>query len=254
MAGSDLLEHAIAGHGGRELWDSLQEVNLRLSAGGLAFSSKLQGAAVRGVNARVSTRSQHVVFSPYPRDGQRGLLRPDGSVRIETDAGEVVRERADARGAFAGLRHRFWWDSLDMLYFGTYALWTYVCSPFVFAGPGYEVTEIEPWSEHGERWRRLAVTFPPGIQTHSREQVFHVDDAGLIRRHDYTADPIGAWAKVAHYLLDYEDFAGLRVPTRRRVYPRRGDGRSRPWPRLVWIEVGDVSASGADRQTSVQGL
>ena len=192
---------------------------------------------MRDVEARVSTRGQHVTFTPYPRPGQRGVLEQDGSVRIETDAGEIVQRREHARSAFADLRHKLWWDRLDILYFGTYAMWTYISAPFVFAREGFRVRELDPWDENGARWRRLAVTFPAGIHTHSSEQVFYFDERGLIQRHDYTAEPIGNWAKAAHYCHEHRTFDGLVVPTRRLVYPRRRDNRPRSRPRLVWIEV-----------------
>jgi hypothetical protein len=238
---SGLLEQAIAAHGGRELWESAREISARLSSGGLAFASKLQGAAVRDVEARVSTRGQRVTFTPYPRAGQRGVLEPDGSVRIETDAGEVLERREHAREAFADLRHKLWWDRLDILYFGTYAMWTYLSAPFVFAREDFRVRELDPWQEDGARWRRLAVTFPAALHTHSREQVFYLDERGLIQRHDYTAEPIGGWAKAAHYCLDHRSFDGLVVATRRVVYPRRSDNRRRSHPRLVWIEVASAA-------------
>jgi hypothetical protein len=241
MGEGPLLERAIAAHGGEELWHSAREVTARISSGGLAFASKFQGAAVRDVEARISTQGQHVTFSPYPRAGQRGVLEADGSVRIETDAGEVVSRREGARARFADLRHKLWWDRLDLLYFGAYAMWTYLSAPFVFAREEYAVYELEPWSEGGEEWRRLAVTFPDGVHTHSREQVFYFDSSGLIRRHDYTAEPIGGWARAAHYCHDHEPFDGLVVPTRRRVFPRRADGRPRRWPRLVWADVTSAS-------------
>jgi hypothetical protein len=236
----ELLEQAIAAHGGRELWESASAISVRVSSGGLAFASKLQGAAVRDVEARVSTRGQHVTFAPYPEQGRRGVLEQDGSVRIERDEGEVLARRARARDAFADLRHKLWWDRLDILYFGTYALWTYLSAPFVLSRNDFAVRELDPWEEDGSRWRRLAVSFPPGIHTHSREQVFYFDEAGLVRRHDYTAEPIGGWAKAAHYCFDHERFDGLTVPTRRLVYPRRPDNRARRRPRLVWIEISDA--------------
>jgi hypothetical protein len=232
-----LLERAIAAHGGRELWESARAITARLSAGGFAFASKLQGAAVRDVEARVSTRGQHVTFTPYPRPGQRGVLEADGCVRIESDAGEVLERREHARAAFADLRHKLWWDRLDILYFGTYAMWTYLSAPFVLAREGFRVRELDPWAEGRARWRRLAVTFPPGVHTHSAEQVFYIDERGLIQRHDYTAEPFGGWAKAAHYCHDHRSFDGLVVPTRRLVYPRRRNNRPRSRPRLVWIEV-----------------
>jgi hypothetical protein len=233
----ELIEQVIAAHGGRELWNGAREVRVRVSAGGLAFASKLQGSAVRDVQASVATDVQRVSFSPYRRAGQRGVLEPDGSVRIESEDGQTLARRERPRGAFADVRHKLWWDALDILYFGTYAMWTYLSAPFVFAREDFEVRELEQWGERGERWRRLAVRYPEGIHTHCAEQVFYVDEAGRMRRHDYTAEPIGAWARAAHYLHDHRDFDGLLVPTRREVFPRRRDNRPRARPRLVWIDV-----------------
>jgi hypothetical protein len=218
-------------------WDRAGEVVVQLSSGGFAFASKLQGHAVRGVRARVATSGQRVAFEPYRDTGQRGVLEADGSVRIESSTGAVLDARDRPREAFGDLRHRLWWDRLDILYFGTYAMWTYVSTPFVFVREGYELRELEPWEEQGEVWRRLSVGFPEGVHTHSREQVFYIDGKGLIRRHDYTAEPFGEWARAAHYCFEHRSFDGLLLPTRRLVYPRRPDNTPRSRPRLVWIEV-----------------
>jgi hypothetical protein len=236
----ELVQRTVEAHGGAALWAEAREVGLRLSAGGFAFASKLQGGAMRDVEARVATRGQRVAFSPYPSEGRRGVFE-GGSVRIESDDGRVEEERPDARAAFPRLRRKLWWDRLDILYFGGQALWTYLSVPFVLTRPDYEVRELEPWNEDGEEtWQRLGVSFPAEVHTHSREQVFYVDAQGRIRRHDYTAEPFGDWAKAAHYCHDHERFDGLLVPTRRLVFPRRPDNRPRSRPRLVWIEVGDV--------------
>ncbi len=237
-----LVEEVIAAHGGPELWESASEISVRISSGGFAFASKLQGSAVRDVEARVCTSGQRVILAPYPRPGQRGVLEQDGSVRIETDSGQLIAIREHARDAFLDLRHKLWWDRLDILYFGTYAIWTYISTPFVFTRGDYQVRELDPWEEGGERFRRLAVKFPEDVHTHSREQVFYIDTNGLIRRHDYTAEPIGDWAKAAHYCLDHQFFDGLVLPTRRRVYPRKRNNRRRSRPLLVWIEVSRTTA------------
>jgi hypothetical protein len=238
--GRALAEQAIEGHGGMTAWEQAGEIVVQISSGGFAFASKLQGHAVRGVDTRVAKSGQRVVFEGYPDAGQRGILEADGSVRVET-AGAVTAARENPRAGFGDLRHRLWWDRLDILYFGTYAIWTYISTPFVFLREGYELRELAPWDERGERWRRLAVRFPEEVQTHSREQVFYIDQAGLIRRHDYTAEPFGGWAKAAHYCFDHRWIDGLLLPTRRLVYPRRADNRPRPRPRLVWIEVSEPS-------------
>ncbi len=233
----DIVEQAIAAHGGLDLWEGASEVSVQISSGGLAFASKLEGHAVRDVEARISVRGQHVILTPYPRPGQRGVLDQDGTVRVETEGEELVEARGNARGAFRDLRHKLRWDRLDILYFATYAIWTYLSTPFVFTREDYQVVELDPWVENGEPWRRLAVTFPEHVHTHSRQQVFYVDANGLIGRHDYTAEPIGGWAKAAHYCLDHRSFDGLVVPTRRRVYPRKPNNQRRSGPLLVWIEA-----------------
>lgn len=240
--GRALAEEAIEAHGGLDRWRRDPEVAVRLSAGGFAFASKLQGHAVREAIARVSTSSQHVVFDPFPERGSRGVLDTDGSVRTESPGGAPTRERPDPRPAFRRPRRQLWWDHLDILYFGTYAIWTYISSPFVFLDEGFALRELEPWQEEGQTWRRLAVTFPAGVQTHCREQVFYIDPDGLIRRHDYTAEPFGEWAKAAHYSYDHTSFDGLVLPRRRLVYPRRADNRPRAHPRLVWIEIAEPDA------------
>ena len=237
----ELAQRTIAAHGGLALWQGASEVRVKVSSGGVAFASKLQGSAVRDVQARVSTSAQHVIFEPYPRAGQRGVLEQDGSVRIETDAGELLEGRENPRSAFRDLRHKLWWDRLDILYFATYAMWTYLATPFVFADSEYELAELDPWEENGERWQRLAVRFPEHIHTHCRDQVFYIDSNGLIRRHDYTAEPLGSLARAAHYCLDHQSFDGLIVPTRRRVYPRKRNNQHSSRPVLVWIEVPTVT-------------
>jgi hypothetical protein len=109
--------------------------------------------------------------------------------------------------------------------------------------PGYEVEEAEPWRENGEVWSGLRVRFPEGVPAHSREQVYYIDGQGLIRRNDYTAEVFGSWAKAAHYCWDHRDFAGLVVPTRRRVMPRRRNGKPLRPVKLVGIEIDDVTSA-----------
>jgi hypothetical protein len=241
---SSLLSEAIAAHGGHERWRASPELEVRVSADGLALAAKFQRGGLRDLEARVSTEYQRTVFTPYPRRGYRGIFER-GAVRIESLDGKTVRSRSDPRAALSRPRRLLWWDDLDALYFGASALWTYLAIPFVFAAPGFHVRAGDPWEERGERWRTLAVTFPAEIHTHSREQLFYVGDDGLIRRHDYTAEEFGQWAKSAHYWFDYNDFAGLVVPRNRRVFPRRKDHRSRGHPLLVWIDVTAVSPVSA---------
>jgi hypothetical protein len=68
-----------------------------------------------------------------------------------------------------------------------------------------------------------------------------VDGEGRLRRHDYTAEVIGSYARAAHYSEDHRWVDGLLVPHRRRVYPRRRDGRPLGFPTLIWIDIDAVT-------------
>jgi len=153
----------------------------------------------------------------------------------------VIHQRSQPRDDLRSPRRLLRWDHLDLLYFGASSLWTYMATPFIFTETGFDVAARDQWVEHGQVWRRLAITFPADVHTHSRQQVFYVGDDGLIRRHDYTAEEFGSWAKSAHYWSDHTAFDGLIVPRKRRVLLRHSDGRSLSHPLLVWIDVHDVS-------------
>ena len=180
------------------------------------------------------------MLAPYPKPGQRGVL-DHNSVRIESDSGDVLAERADPRAAIRRLRRNFWWDDLDLLYFAAYALWGYMSAPFIFRRPGFELEEVEPWREDGEVWHGFQVRFPEDVPAHSREQRYYLDQRGLIRRNDYTAEVFGSWAKATHYCWDHKEFSGLVVPTRRKAMPRRRDGRPRRAVALVLLAIDDVT-------------
>ena len=236
-----LLDEVLAAHGGAGRFAAVGEIVWRVRSGGFAIGSKRAGRRLPIFEARIATDRPHTVISPYPGPGRRGVF--DGSddvVRIETDGGAVVAERAAPRAMFSRPRRAVWWDDLDVLYFAGYALWAYATAPFCFTRPGFEVSEIEPFAEGTSLRRRLAVTFAADVPAHSTEQAFHIDDTGLIRRNDYTAEVFGGWAKAAHYVDEYTAVDGLMVARRRRVYPRRPDGRPRPFPTLVSLDVSDA--------------
>jgi len=236
----DPLERTLEAHGGRAAWQAAREIVARARSGGFALASRGRARAFRACTVRVSTAEPRAVIEPYGGGGRRGVFLGD-RVRLETTAGALLAERRAPRAAFAGWRRALWWDRLDALYFGGYALWNYLTTPWLLVRPGVTVDEAGPWSEDGHAWQRLRVRFPPDVPTHSREQVFYVDAAGLLRRHDYTAEVFGSWATAAHYCHAHRRFDGLVLPTRRRVLPRARSGRRRPFPTLVWIDLDAVT-------------
>jgi hypothetical protein len=238
--GRDLLRLAIEAHGGEERWREVGALDLRYTAGGLGFAMKMRGLRPKRFDAHVDTDAPRATLRSFPKPGRRGLL--DGqAVRIETDTGELVASRERPADEFRKPRRLVRWDDLDLLYFGGYAIWGYATAPFHLMRDDVELAELEPWHEDGETWRRLRARYPPEIPVHSREQVFHFDEHGLLRRNDYTAKAFGSRAHAAHYSYDHRTFDGLVFPMRRRVHPRRGHGRPLRAVTIIAIEVESVT-------------
>jgi hypothetical protein len=237
-----LLEEVLEAHGGLERWREARTIQARVRSGGLLLRTRVPGNRFADYRLTAWVPEPRAVLDPFPRTGQRGAFER-GEARIESDAGEVIDARADPRPAFfglSGLRRNLRWDPLDSAYFAGYAMWNYLTTPYLLASDGVEVSEAGTWDERGEKWRRLAVRFPEGIVTHSTDQTFYFDAHGRLRRHDYVADVIGGWAKVAHYCADHVQAGGLVFPTRRWVRPIRPGNRSLPFPTMVWIQLADL--------------
>jgi hypothetical protein len=106
--------------------------------------------------------------------------------------------------------------------------------------PVSRLGELEPWDEAGQHWRRLRVAWPSHLATHSTEQTLYFGDDGLLARHDYDVE-IGGGTSAAHYVSDYDEVAGIRLPTKHRIFPRTPDGRSLAEPLVVSIDLSEVA-------------
>ncbi|MDX3853637.1 hypothetical protein [Streptomyces sp. AK02-01A] len=235
-----LLKDVIAAHGGLDRWNEFSTLTARVRGGGALWTIKGQEGVMDDVTTTIDLRRQFTSHTPFGGPGLRGSFTP-GRVAVEKDTGQVVEERFAPRESFAGHIQGTPWDLLHVAYFTGYAMWTYLTEPFSLAQPGAEVEEIDPWDENGETWRRLRVVFPEEFAAHCRENVYYVDDKGLIRRHDYVAEVLGSDPAVAaHYISDHRDVNGIVVPAARRVFLADEDGRPRPEPLIVSIGIEDV--------------
>jgi hypothetical protein len=217
---NELLDRAVAAHGGLDYFDQFQHVAADVAIGGALWS--LKGRPPRSnVRVTVDLHQERAVFAPFRLPNDYAVFTPH-RLTVETTQGAVVEERTNPRTAFAGHTRETPWDDLDQLYFSGYAMWTYLTVPFCLTWAGFAVAEIEPWREQEETWRRLAVTFPPDIASHSTHQTFYFGADGLLRRHDYAVEVAGGFP-AAHYVSDYQNVAGLQLATKRRVFPRQPD-------------------------------
>jgi hypothetical protein len=239
---SALLDEVLEAHGGLERWRAARTVQARVRSGGFLIRTRVPGNRFADYRLTVDMKEPRAVMDPFPRTGQRGVF-DRGEARIEGEGGEVLASRADPRAAFfgrAGLRRNLRWDALDSTYFAGYAMWNYLTTPLLLMRDGIRLAEGNPWREADQEWRCLEVDFPSDLDTHSPRQTFYVDSSRLIRRHDYTAEVVGGWAKAAHLVADHREFDGLTFPTRRRVRPRGPRNRVLPGPTLVWIDLDEI--------------
>lgn len=240
-----LLEEVMEAHGGRARWAATETIRGRVRSGGLLLRTRVPGGMLDDFRLEVGVGRVRAAAELGP--GQRGVF-DGGSVRIESGDGDVISSRADPRPAFfgpAGIRRNLRWDVLDAIYFAGYAWWNYLNAPYLLVRAGVEARETEPpgWAERG--WRRLEVTFPPGLDTHSPRQSFVYDEDLRLRRHDYVAEVVGRWARAAHMCADHIEVEGLVIPTRRWVRPVGPGGRALPFPTLVSLELSEVEVESA---------
>jgi hypothetical protein len=238
---SSLAQLAIDAAGGLDRWRQFETISARLAVGGVLWPLKHQQGVLDDVRVRVDQRKEWASHRPFGAPDLRTSFQPH-RVAIETTEGKTVEELLQPRDSFKGHSVDTPWSRLQLAYFAGYAMWTYLNTPFLLASDGVETEEVEPWRENGETWRRLKVTFPPNIASHSAVQTFYFDADGLLKRHDYDAEVLGG-TSAAHYVYRHEEFSGILVPTRRRVLGRGADRTSIPEPVMVSIDLSDVEFS-----------
>ncbi len=241
-----LLDEVLEAHGGRERWAKARTIRGRVRSGGLLIRTRVPGNGFRDGRIEAKVGDPVCTAAPFPRDGRRGVF-DHGAVRIEALDGEVLESRERPRELFfgrAGLRRNLRWDALDAAYFAGYAWWNYLNAPNLLAREGVEVREIEPWRAAGgggpETWRRLEARFPDDLDTHSPRQLFYYDRELRLRRHDYTPEVVGGWARAAHMCADHVQAGGLVFPTRRWVRPVGPRNRAMPFPTLVALALSEI--------------
>ena len=212
---NDLLDTAVAAHGSLDRWNRVTSITVNASITGAIWSVKNQGDALNDVRFDVDTTRERLTLDFVGQDKQ-SVFEPH-RVEIRRSDGALIGARDDPEKSFDGHRFETPWDDIHLGYFVGEALWTYLTTPFLYTWPGFATGEIAPVEVDGETWRRLKVTFPDHIKSHTREQISCFGPDGLLRRHDFTIDVNGG-APAMLYATDYRDVAGIIIPTTRRAW------------------------------------
>ena len=235
---NELLETAVAAHGGLDRWNQLNSITVDASITGALWHVKGKVDALKHVRLEADTKRERLTMD-YVGQDKRSVFEP-ARVVIERRDGTVIDTRDEPERAFDGHQLETPWDDTHVAYFSGEALWTYLNMPFLYTWPGFATEEIAPIDVDDEQWRRLKVTFPENIKSHTREQIACFGPDGLLRRHDFTIDIIGG-ATGLLYATDYRDVDGIVIPATRRGYAWQGDYQRVPEPLLVAIDMGEIT-------------
>ncbi|MEY2522603.1 MAG: hypothetical protein QOJ66_1168 [Ilumatobacteraceae bacterium] len=242
-----LLEKVLDAHGGLENWASATNLVAHLSLGGPFWAARGWPDVYADQTVVLDPQREHITFTPFTASDRTSVfdVGPE-RVAIETAEGRVIDERNDPRASFP-TNYEFAttrWDSIQVAYFASAAVWNYLTHPFGLTFAGVESREIEPWAEAGQTWRRLSVTFPQTNANHNAGQVFYYDERFMQRRMDYSPDVTGN-PLIAHYMYDEKTFDGFVFPTRRLVHRRNSEGIADQTFAPITLDVHSVSIETA---------
>jgi hypothetical protein len=234
-----LLEDALGACGGTDRWQRLKRFTVHMSIDGPLLARRGKGGLLKEIVVEGCTHTQSLCMTGFGAPDHRGVYQPE-RVAIERLDGQLLQERNNPRAAFIGQGDHTPWDDLHLAYFCGCSVWHCLTTPFLLAQTDVVTEELPSWRERGEIWRRLRAVFPPRIATHSSEQIFYFDAAGLQRRVDHGAID-AAQTQVANYCSAHQAFSGIVVPTLRRSQSLESDGARTVGPVRVDIEIFDAS-------------
>jgi hypothetical protein len=237
---NELLNLAVEAHGGLGRWNKVKSLKVAASITGAIWFVKGKGDVLKDVVMTVDTKAERLV-TDFPGQDKRSIFEP-ACIVMQTTGGTLIESRDNPEESFKGQQRETPWDDIHVAYFCGEALWTYLNTPFLYTHEGFKTEEIPSIHVDGEIWRRLKVTFPDYVKSHTREQISCFGPDGLLRRHDYTVDILGG-ATGLNYASDYRDVDGIIVPAKRRIYAYEGDYQLVAEPLLVSIDMGEISVA-----------
>jgi hypothetical protein len=234
-----LLEEILDAHGGTNRWHQFHSLEAHLIQGGALWALKGHASRLDDTRVTVDLTRQAASHHPFGRHDLKSQFTPD-RVDLVDAQGRSIETLLSPRDSFAGHELTTPWTGPQLAYFAGYAMWTYLNLPFLLAWPGVATEQLEPFELDGVKHRRLRFTLPPQIVSHCAQQTLYVDESGLIVRHDYDVEISGNTPAV-HWVSHYITVAGIKFPTRHRIYPRAPDGSALTDPLVVSIDVDEIT-------------
>ena len=231
-----LLELALDAHGGMKRWNELSDLVLETTLGGSLWAQVGIPSIMPTFQLSLSLRRQHVIM--YSKAAKERMLFEPLEVSLMPSRAETRYLKRPRQDLIEHLGSP--WTELQAGYFIGYAMWQYLTAPFLYAYPGFETEEVEPWHEDGETWRVLRITFPDHIEAHTKVQYSYYGPDGLLRRHRYGVDVLGGTMGV-NYASLYERVDGIMVPTKREVFACDAERNKIPSAPLVSIKLDRMS-------------
>jgi len=224
---NDSLLHRITkAHGGLDRWQQVESVQTKINIFGPILITKFKSPWLANITANIYTEKPFVSFHDFPEQGMTSIF--DGfNVYIYNANDKIISERNFYKDTSLKTKPRLRWDNLDLVHFLGYALWNYICSPFMFHKSQFECKQGDDWIEKdGSRLNTLNVTFPDSIPCLCRDQIFYFNQQGLLQRNDYTAEIFSPIAIGSHYCTQHKTVDGFIFPTHRTVFPRLWNGKA----------------------------
>ncbi|MFF8593826.1 hypothetical protein ACF061_20730 [Streptomyces sp. NPDC015220] len=242
----DLLTTVLDAHGGRARWREVRRITARQFLGGALWGPRGRQGVLNDAEVTVDLRRRSVTQKPFPNADHRApvtvgrvALEVVDGTRTGTGTGTGTGEPTGPRAPLAGQDPSTPWARRQPVHFCAGAMWTCLAEPASLTFPGVRTEEIGPWSENGERFRRLRVLFPAHMAALGPEQILYVDSDGLVRRRDHEVRATGSTPAV-HYVSGHQEFSGLVVPTTRMIYGRDESGHRIPAPLVGSVRLEDV--------------
>jgi hypothetical protein len=234
----ELLDLAIKAHGGLDRWNKVKAIKVAASITGAIWFVKGKGDVLKNVVLTAETRTERLTVD-FPGQNKQAIFEPNHIV-VQTANGKLIEARDNPEKSFEGQQRDTPWDDIHVTYFVGEALWTYLNTPFLYTHDGFITEEIAPIQVEAETWRRLKITFPDNIKSHSKVQISCFGPDNLLRRHDYIVDILDG-ATGLNYASDYRNVDGILIPTKRRVYAYEGNYQQVKDPLLVAIDMKEIT-------------